>query len=209
MEIAPPEPDFEHLDLDLKAESASRGANALAAVRGSYGGILMFGMIGSLAGLALLNPLTAVVGIGLGRRALKEEKKRQLTARRQQAKMTARKFVDEVTFGFGKDCRDLVRGVQRELRDEFTNRADELQRSVHEALTNADTSLAEDKRCKRKPFIIIAILAVVVIGVVLGEVIPVTSSGSDESFAEKPPPSMPPAFAAPTPSLMEHWHSSS
>jgi hypothetical protein len=143
VEITHPDAGLDDMEIALKAEQASRGGNALAAIRGSYGGILMFGMVGSLAGLAMLNPITAVVGIGLGRRALKEEKKRQLTMRRQQAKMTTRKFLDEVSFTFGKQCRDTVRSVQRELRDEFTARADELQRSVREALVNADTALKQ------------------------------------------------------------------
>lgn len=126
--------------LDLDLERASTGNNALAAVRGSYGGVLMFGMMGQLIGLSLMNPLTAVIGLGLGRKALKDERKRQLIQRRQQSKMAVRKYLDEVSFAVGKDSRDAIRRVQRDLRDEFTERAEQLQRSTREALSAAETA---------------------------------------------------------------------
>jgi hypothetical protein len=85
-----------------------------------------------------MNPLTAVIGIGLGRKALKEEKKRQLLQRRQQAKMAVRRYLDEVSFAVNKDSRDAIRHVQRDLRDEFTERAEQLQRSTREALAAAE-----------------------------------------------------------------------
>jgi GTPase Era involved in 16S rRNA processing len=126
--------------LDVEFERSARGATGLAALRGSYGGILMFGMVGQLAGLTLLNPLTAVIGLGLGRRALKEERKRQLTMRRQQTKQAVRRYLDEVSFAVNKESRDAIRSVQRELRDEFTERAEQLQRSTREALVAAETA---------------------------------------------------------------------
>jgi hypothetical protein len=100
----------------------------------------MFGMMGQVIGIALLNPLTAVVGIGMGRRALKDERKRQLTIRRQQAKQAVRRFLDDVSFSVGKESRDSLRRVQRDLRDEFTERAEQLQRSTREALAAAEAA---------------------------------------------------------------------
>jgi hypothetical protein len=126
--------------LEVELERGSAGNNALAAVRGSYGGILMFGMMGQLIGLSLMNPLTAVIGLGLGRKALRDERKRQHLQRRQQSKMAVRKYLDEVSFAVGKDSRDAIRRVQRDLRDEFTERAEQLQRSTREALSAAETA---------------------------------------------------------------------
>jgi Dynamin family len=127
-------------ELDVELERTRAGNTALAAMRGSYGGILMFGMMGQLIGLSLMNPLTAVIGIGLGRKALKEEKKRQLLQRRQQAKMAVRRYLDEVSFAVNKDSRDAIRHVQRDLRNEFTERAEQLQRSTREALGAAEAA---------------------------------------------------------------------
>jgi hypothetical protein len=126
--------------IELEFERAARGSGLLAAMRGSYGGILMFGMMGQLAGLTLINPLTAVIGIGLGRRALKDERKRQLTMRRQLGKQAVRRYLDEVSFAVNKDSRDALRMVQRELRDEFTARAEQLNRSTREALAAAEAA---------------------------------------------------------------------
>ena len=126
--------------IELQFEKSPKGAGLLAAMRGSYGGILMFGMMGQLAGLTLINPLTAVIGIGLGRRALKDERKRQLTLRRQQSKQATKRYLDEVSFAANKASRDSIRFVQRDLRDEFTARAEQLQRSTRESLTAAETA---------------------------------------------------------------------
>ncbi len=125
-------------DLDLRRLSATD--KALAAMRGSYGGLLMFGMMGQMIGLALLNPLTVVIGVGLGRRALKEEKARRLAQRQQQAKAAARKYVDDVNLQASKVSRDTVRTVHRDLRDEFSRRADTLQTTIRESIQAAENS---------------------------------------------------------------------
>jgi hypothetical protein len=126
--------------LDVEFEKVARGGTALAALRASYGGALMFGMLGQVVGLTLMNPLTAVFSLGLGRRALKEERTRQLTIRRQQTKTAKSRYLDDVSFAVNKASRDAIRRVQRELRDEFTERAEQLQRSTREALVAAETA---------------------------------------------------------------------
>ena len=100
-------------------------------MRGSYGGILMFGMMGQLAGLTLVNPLTAVIGIGLGRQGAEgRSASASSTLRRQQSKQATKRYLDEVSFAANKASRDSIRFVQRDLRDEFTARAEQLQRST-------------------------------------------------------------------------------
>ncbi|MGQ0824591.1 MAG: dynamin family protein [Actinomycetota bacterium] len=138
--------------LEVDLDRSARSTNALAAVRGSYGGVLMFGMMGQLIGMTLVNPLTAVVGLGLGRKALRDERKRQLTLRRQQAKQAVRKYVDDASFAVGKESRDAVRRVQRDLRDEFSERAEQVQRSVRDALAATEAATrqtVEDAKARR------------------------------------------------------------
>ena len=65
------------------------GTQGMAALRGSYGGLLMFGMLGRMAGLAMANPATIIIGLFMGRSALKGEKERQLAMRRGQARQAA------------------------------------------------------------------------------------------------------------------------
>ena len=57
----------------------------------------------------------------MGRKGLKDEKERQLDQRRTQAKAAARRYVDEVNFVVGKDSRDTMRHLQRDLREYFTD----------------------------------------------------------------------------------------
>jgi hypothetical protein len=128
------------------------GATAgLAAIRGGYSGMAMFGMFGGIIGLSMLNPFTVVVGLLLGGKALKDEKERQRTVRKQQATGAARKYMDEVSFAVGKASRDALRGVQRELRDIFHGEADALLRTATDALAAAQqaTRVAIDARQQR------------------------------------------------------------
>jgi hypothetical protein len=128
---------------DLELRRTGLTGSALAAVRGSYGGLLMFGMVGQMAGFAMLNPFSMLIGIGLGRRGLREEKKRQLTQRQQQAKMTTRKYLDDINVEAGKTSRDTVRRAHRDLRDEFADRADQLQATIRESLRSAEAGMKE------------------------------------------------------------------
>lgn len=127
----------------VKLERAGLSGNALAAVRGSYGGLLMFGMVGQMAGLALLNPFSVLIGLGLGRRGLREEKRRQLLQRQQQAKMTVRKYLDDINLEASKVSRDAIRLAHRELRDEFASRADQLQATIRESIRSAEAATKE------------------------------------------------------------------
>jgi uncharacterized protein YoxC len=85
----------------------------------------------SIAGFSL------VLGAGIGRKVIKDEKQRQRTYRQQQAKAAVRKFVDEVAFVMNKETRDSLRVTQRQLRDDFQGRALQLQRSALEAMEAA------------------------------------------------------------------------
>ncbi|MCI0685925.1 MAG: dynamin family protein [Sporichthyaceae bacterium] len=120
--------------IDLEKMSVSK--QAMTALKGSYMGILMFTMLGSMAGLAL-GPLAVGIGLVMGVGSLRTEKKRQLLSRRSQAKNAIRRYCDEVSFRVGKDSRDTLRRIQRELRDHYSTRAEELNRSCSQALSAA------------------------------------------------------------------------
>jgi predicted GTPase len=135
---------------DIQAEKMGLGTQGLAALRGSYGGMLMFGMLGNMAGLAMANPATIVIGLFMGRKALRDEKERQLQMRRSQAKQAHRKYTDEVGFVVGKDSRDTMRRVQRQLRDFFSGRAEELHRSTAESLKAAEQAAKADQATRQQ-----------------------------------------------------------
>ncbi|HEY2224157.1 dynamin family protein [Actinomycetospora sp.] len=99
-------------------------------MRGSYGGVLMIGMLTTIGGMALLNPFSVGAGLLLGSKTLVDERKRALRRRQGEAKQAVRRHVDDVTFQAGKNSRDMLREVQRTLRDHFTTTAEELERSL-------------------------------------------------------------------------------
>ncbi len=133
------------IDEKVEIEHQSVGTKGMLALRGSYGGMMMFGMLGTMVGIGMLNPVSLVMGVTMGRKTLKDEKERQLNVRRAEARAAHRKYVDEVSFQVGKDFRDTLRRIQRSLRDEFGERADELQRSSASSLAAAQQAVQTDE----------------------------------------------------------------
>jgi hypothetical protein len=112
----------------------------LIGVRGSYTGVLMTGLVTSLAGLALINPISVAAGVLLGRKAYNDDKAQRLQRRRAEAKAVVRRHLDEVVFQVAKQLKDRLRQVQRTLRDLITDTVDEMSRSLAEALRGAQRS---------------------------------------------------------------------
>ncbi|MGH9227757.1 MAG: dynamin family protein [Acidimicrobiales bacterium] len=130
---------------EIDTKTMGRGEAIMTGMRGGYMGVLMFGMLGSmLAGLSMLNPASAAIGVVMGRKTLRQEKERQLTLRRNNAKTAHRRYADEVSFVVMKDARDTLRRVQRQLRDFYSARAEELQKTTNEALAAAQTAARSD-----------------------------------------------------------------
>ena len=107
---------------------------SLTGVRGAQGGLMMFGMLGQFlpkaAGVLLAtNPVLLGIGAVFGAMSLADDRKRKVAARRQAARGQVRQFLDDVQFEVGNQINALVRDIQRELRDEFTERLGELQRT--------------------------------------------------------------------------------
>jgi replication fork clamp-binding protein CrfC len=53
---------------------------------------------------------------------------------RNEAKMNMRKFIDEVQFVVGKESRDRLKAIQRQLRDHYRGIANQTTRSLNESL---------------------------------------------------------------------------
>jgi len=137
-------------DLDLSRMHMVK--QAMVAMKSAYGGAMMFTLVGSMVGV-ILGPLGIGIGLVLGHRGLREEKKRQIAKRRAEAKTAVRRCCDKITFVASKDSRDTLRRVQRELRDHYTALAEELNRSNARALTAATdaakrTQSGREKRLK-------------------------------------------------------------
>lgn len=137
-------------DLDMSRMHVVK--QAMVALKSAYGGAMMFTLVGSMVGV-ILGPIGIGIGLVLGHRGLREEKKRQMAKRRAEAKTAVRRYCDKITFVAGKDSRDSLRRVQRELRDHYTALAEELNRSNARALAAAtdaarQTQAGREKRLK-------------------------------------------------------------
>jgi len=112
----------------LENPSGRLGSLLLAGRTATIVPMMLLGTLGHLL-LPVVAPVAAVLAAGIGQKVIRDERKRQIAFRRQQAKIAARKYVDEVAFLVGKDSRDALRETQRQLRDEFQFRATALHRS--------------------------------------------------------------------------------
>jgi hypothetical protein len=126
-----------------------KGQKLMTGFRGGYIGVLMFGALGSMIGLAV-GALPVAAGLLMGRKSLRDEQERQLNMRRTAAKNAIRKYLDEAQFLAGKEQRDTLRRLQRQLRDHYSTRAEELQRSVAETAGAAAQALKSDEATRTK-----------------------------------------------------------
>ncbi|KZS69499.1 Isoniazid-inducible protein iniA [Mycobacterium kansasii] len=145
--------DFDQLKALARLESkpAGKAQKMVSGLRGSYGGVVMIGMLSSVAGLGLFNPVSVGAGLILGRMAYKEDKENRLLRARAEAKTNVRRFVDDVSFVVGKESRDRLKMIQRTLRDHYREIANELTRSLNESLQATVTAahLEEAQRDNR------------------------------------------------------------
>jgi len=143
------------VDPSIEVEGTSVASKGLTALRGGYSGVLMTLFLGNLGLLAAVSgavPFVGIaMGIGLGRKSLKEEKERAMAKRRSEAKNAVRRYADEVSFQVGNDSKNTLRAIQRQLRDHYGDRAKELTRSTNEALKSASgaAKVAESDRARK------------------------------------------------------------
>ena len=126
------------------------GQKALSGLRGGYVGVLMFGMLGTIVGLSLINPFSIGAGLLLGAKGLTDDRRRIYAKRQNDAKSAIRRYADDVIFQAGKESRELLRRVQRDLRDYYIDRAEETNRSLKDSLTAAELSARKSQEEQRR-----------------------------------------------------------
>jgi GTPase SAR1 family protein len=137
---------------DLDSGQLRLRERLLIGMRGSYSGLLMTGLVTSLAGMAVINPISVAAGVLIGRKAYRDDRANRLQRRRNEAKNLVRRHLDEVVFQVGKQLKDRLRTVQRTLRDLLNDTVEEMfdalgeaqravQRSTKEATAERDARL--------------------------------------------------------------------
>ncbi|PTR23440.1 replication fork clamp-binding protein CrfC [Rhodococcus sp. OK519] len=136
---------------DLESGRIGITQKVLVGMRGSYGGVLMFGLITTLMGMTLLNPISMGAGVLLGTKAYRDDRETRIVKRRADAKVAIRRFTDDVSFQVGKESKDRLRLIQRLLRDHFTAIAEQTLRSLADSLRAAQeaASIESGERTRR------------------------------------------------------------
>jgi hypothetical protein len=120
------------------------GQKLFIGLRGSYGGVVMFGLATSLAGMSLINPISIGGGALFGGKSVRDESKTLLKRRQTEARNAVRQHVDDIFTKLNKDARDSVRQAQRALRDHFTAVTEDLQEDAVESLRDAKAAADRD-----------------------------------------------------------------
>lgn len=129
--------------------------SGLNLVRGAYGGIMVFGLLARVlpvaAGSILLsNPFTLGAGLLFGARQIRTQGTRRVAAQRQHARAAFRTAVEQSQHQIAKEIGDAVRSVQRELRDGFAARINELQRATTELIARCQQDAARDESSREQ-----------------------------------------------------------
>jgi len=135
----------------LESKPIGKGHKVITSMRGSYGGVLMFGMLTSVAGLGMFNPISLGAGLLLGRKAYHEDMDNRMLRVRNEAKTNLRRFIEDILFVVTKESRDRLKVIQRQLRDHYREIANQTTRSLNESLqaTLAAARLEETERADR------------------------------------------------------------
>jgi hypothetical protein len=144
-------------DVGLAAVATNRSSRfelGLMAARGGSVGLIVSHAVGLLLGLALpvTLPATAVLSTVLARKTWRTARAAQQRALRAEAERAIAAYLDEVELVARKDSRDVVRQVQRQLREVFAQRAAELYAATAqnlEALTNAVRQGERDRKTRQ------------------------------------------------------------
>lgn len=127
--------------------------SGVTALRGGIGGFVMVGIIGSAVAVTPAVWVAPVVAALMGRKTRRDEAQRALEKRQREAKVVLRKYVDEAQFVAGKDARDSLRHINRQLREFYLERAEEVKRSTNETLAAAKAAMqstAEQRKRRSK-----------------------------------------------------------
>ena len=148
---------WEGKSIDEKGSTGGKAMRTgLGGLRGAQGGVMMFGMMGQFLPKAAAtflgaNPVLLGAGAVFGGMQLLEDRKRKVQMRRQGARSQVRQFIDDVQFDVGNEIANEVRTIQRELRDEFTERLGELLRTSTDLAQKAhENAQRTDAECKQR-----------------------------------------------------------
>jgi Dynamin family len=108
----------------------------------SSGLVLFSSVVGVVSALPWI-PLLALPFAGfMAKRAFSDDRERRKSARGVELKRLATKYLDEIGFIVHKDSRDTVRRIQRDIREHYARRAEQLELTLQQAMASAERARA-------------------------------------------------------------------
>src|SRR5262249_28459609 len=82
----------------------------------------------------------------MGGLAVIEERNRQLERRREHVNTTVRSYITDFSMRVTKDSRDLLRQLEQDLRDAYSARSEQMERSLSDTCNSSYRTLQELER---------------------------------------------------------------
>ncbi len=127
-----------------KNASFPRKDQILTGLRGSYGGVLMFGLVTKMAGLPLMNVVSISAGLVLGSKSLNEEKDSRLKRRQAEARTAVQRYVEHVVFQVNKEARDSIRHMHQTLHDHCNQITEQAQIRISRSIQDTKRMAEQD-----------------------------------------------------------------
>lgn len=131
-------------------ERFSIGQMAFTGMRGSYGGVLMFGLMTTVAGLPLVNPISLGAGAAFAGKSIHDEGESRLRRRQLAARGAAQRYVDDAFIQVNKRCKDVGKAAHRSLRDQLTEGTERAQENIRQAAARANRIAEESAQRQRR-----------------------------------------------------------
>lgn len=152
LEVAGPEAVRDARPAEFRFERLSRMELGMLAMRGTTSSVVIASMVGTFMAFAapVLLPAAAVLAFTFTRTTFRQAREAHLRANRAAATRAVYAFLEEAELVARKDTRDMLRRVNRRLRDYFSARAEELHTTAKQNLEAAAGAIKADRQSRRE-----------------------------------------------------------
>lgn len=152
LEVAGPEAVRDARPAEFQFERLSRMELGMLAMRGTTSSVVIASMVGTFMAFAapVLLPAAAVLAFTFTRTTFRQAREAHLRANRAAATRAVYAFLEEAELVARKDSRDMLRRVNRRLRDYFSARAEELHTTAKQNLEAAAGAIKADRQSRRE-----------------------------------------------------------
>jgi septin family protein len=152
LEVGGPEAAHDSPPAEFRFERLSRMELGMLAMRGTSSSVTIAGMVGTFMAFAapVLLPAAAVLAFTVTRTTLRQAREAHLRANRAAATRAVHTYLEETELVARKSSRDMLRRVNRRLRDFFAARVEELHTTANQNLEAAAGAIKADRESRKE-----------------------------------------------------------